>query len=182
MEGKPHGVLVDLAPHVHLDALGGPRGQPPAPEPDHGAEDRDRRDHGHQDHQPEPGRLRDRERAPFLDHRGHGASQQDVVDRGLGGRGGNELQQGGDREAQKCQRDRAAMALQDAVQLPVKHRQRPVLAGGGRGVRLAPVWLSHGFPARLRSLAAILVLPLDPFPVVSKVLRETLAAADPSVK
>ena len=43
VQGQPHRVLVDLAPDRDLHALGRPRRQPAAPEPEHGAQDRDRR-------------------------------------------------------------------------------------------------------------------------------------------
>jgi hypothetical protein len=78
------------------------------------------------------------------------------------------------------------MALQHPVELAIENGKRPVLAMNDLSIRVALA--GHGSSAdlglsiRLRKRPARGLLAFDPFPVGLQILRETLAAADPSVK
>ena len=137
--------------------------------------------HANQDHQPEPGRLGDRDRAPRLDSRGERPRQQDVVDRGLGGGGGDQLEQRRQREAQERQRDRLPMTFEDPYSSRYKTgSDRCVPAPGsvfGEPL-LAPEWGQMLRPAAPCPGPA----SPDPFSISSQVFPEPQAAADPSVK
>ena len=184
VQGKPHRVLINPAPDGHLHALGGTRRQPAAPEPEHGAQDRDRCHHGHQDRQTKPGRIGNRKWAPFFNGRGQRACHQHVIDHDLGRRGRNKLQQRRHRQAENRQCDRPPMSPQGPVKLAVKNRQRAVLACGHWAAWRTFVGIWRKFPVLLLLPSALVLwcLALDPLPVGLQVVLEALAAADPSVK
>jgi hypothetical protein len=78
------------------------------------------------------------------------------------------------------------MTLQHPVKLAVEYGKRTVLARNDLPVRLAITGHGSspylGLPIRLRKPTARGLLAFNPFPVGLQKLRETLAAADPSVK
>ena len=139
MQRKPHRMFVNLASHRDLDSLRRSCGLPAAGQAEELTQDRDQQNEDDQAHQTELGRFRDGEGKPGRDPLGHRPCQDDIVDHRFGGGRRDQLQESGEREAHKRQRERCSMTHEDLVKLAIQLRQRAVLD------RAMPGWAS-GWP------------------------------------